>query len=148
MCCEATITKRAVAWVGSVQPECTVPLSTWNFRNFKPEFFVEWKATLMKPLVRTSFLGTRPSYFPSLGRPFFCTDDRKPNLWLGFAGQPSKYSRNILNILYSKFMSFALYIFCTAQIYTLHVPLSLNIWLSLVKSVSVLLASFAFKRKE
>ena len=33
-----TITKRAVAWVGSVQPECTVPLSTWSFeilnRNF------------------------------------------------------------------------------------------------------------------
>ena len=33
-----TITKRAVAWVGSVQPEFTVPLGTWNFRNFKPNF--------------------------------------------------------------------------------------------------------------
>ena len=32
-----TITKHAVAWVGSVQPECTIPLGTWNFRNFKPE---------------------------------------------------------------------------------------------------------------
>ena len=30
-----TITKRAVAWVGSLQPESTVPLGTWNFRNFK-----------------------------------------------------------------------------------------------------------------
>ena len=32
-----TITKHAVAWVGSVQPECTISLGTWNFRNFKPE---------------------------------------------------------------------------------------------------------------
>ena len=43
MCCEATITKRAVAWVGSVQPECTVPLSTRNFRNLKPEFLLNGK---------------------------------------------------------------------------------------------------------
>ena len=42
-----TITKRAVAWVGSLQPECTVPMSTWNFRNFKPEYFVEWKASVV-----------------------------------------------------------------------------------------------------
>ena len=34
----------------------------------------------MKPLVRTSFLGTRPSGLPSPGWPFFCGDDRKPNL--------------------------------------------------------------------
>ena len=34
-----TITKRAVAWVGFVQPECIVPL--WNFRN------VEWKAPMV-----------------------------------------------------------------------------------------------------
>ena len=33
-----TITKRMVAWVGSVQLECTIPLGTWNFRNFKPDF--------------------------------------------------------------------------------------------------------------
>ena len=32
-----TITKHTVAWVGSVQPECTIPLGTWNFRHFKPE---------------------------------------------------------------------------------------------------------------
>ena len=38
-----TITKRAVAWVGSVQPECTVPLGTWNFRNFKPKFLLNGK---------------------------------------------------------------------------------------------------------
>ena len=37
----------------------------------------------MKP-----FLGTRPSCLPSPGRPFFCTDDRKPNLWLGLPGSP------------------------------------------------------------
>ena len=41
-----TITKRALAWVGSLQPECTVLLrGMWNFRNFKPDlFFVERKA--------------------------------------------------------------------------------------------------------
>ena len=38
-----TITKRAVAWVGSEQPECTVPLNTWNFRNFKTEFLLNGK---------------------------------------------------------------------------------------------------------
>ena len=43
MCCEATITKRAVAWVGSVQPECTIPLNTRSHRNFKPEFLVNGK---------------------------------------------------------------------------------------------------------
>ena len=38
-----TITKRAVAWVGSVEPDCTVPLNTENFRNFKPEFLLNGK---------------------------------------------------------------------------------------------------------
>ena len=38
-----TITKRAVAWVGSVQSECTVPMSTWNLRNFKAEFLLNPK---------------------------------------------------------------------------------------------------------
>ena len=42
----------------------------------------------MKPFLRTSFLGTRPSCLPSPGRPFFATDDRKPNLWLGLPGSP------------------------------------------------------------
>ena len=42
----------------------------------------------MKPFVRTLFLGTRPSCLPSPGRPFFCTDDRKPNLALGLPGSP------------------------------------------------------------
>ena len=32
------MTKRAVAWVGSVQPECTVRLGTWNFRILKSKF--------------------------------------------------------------------------------------------------------------
>ena len=35
-----TITKCAVVWVGSVQLDCTIPLGTWNFRNFKPEFLL------------------------------------------------------------------------------------------------------------
>ena len=41
-----TITRRAVACVGSVQPECTVPLGTWNFRNFKPEFVLNGKRSV------------------------------------------------------------------------------------------------------
>ena len=41
---------------------------------------VRGRENRMKPVVRTSFLGTRPSCLPSPGRPFFCTDDRKPNL--------------------------------------------------------------------
>ena len=31
------------AWVGSLQPGGTVPLGTWNFRNFKPEFLLNGK---------------------------------------------------------------------------------------------------------
>ena len=38
-----TITKCTVAWVGSVQPECTVLLGMWNFRNVKPEFWLNGK---------------------------------------------------------------------------------------------------------
>ena len=38
-----TITKRAQDWIGSLQPECTVPLGTWNFRKFKPEFLLNGK---------------------------------------------------------------------------------------------------------
>ena len=36
-------TKRGVAWVGYLQPGGTVPLGTWNFRNFKPEFLLNGK---------------------------------------------------------------------------------------------------------
>ena len=45
-----TITKRAVAWVGSEQPECTVPLNTWNFRNFKTEFLLNGKLPTFTPI--------------------------------------------------------------------------------------------------
>ena len=38
-----TINKLAVVWVGCVQPECTVRLGTWNFRNFKLEFLLNGK---------------------------------------------------------------------------------------------------------
>ena len=40
----------------------------------------------MKPFVRTLFLRTRPSCFPSPGWPLFDTNDRKPILWLGLPG--------------------------------------------------------------
>ena len=43
-----TITKRAVAWVGSVQPEYTVLLrGMWNFRNFKPDFLLNGKRPMI-----------------------------------------------------------------------------------------------------
>ena len=38
-----TITKRSVAWFGSLRPECTVPSGKRNFRNFKPEFLLNGK---------------------------------------------------------------------------------------------------------
>ena len=64
----------------------------------------------MKPSVRTSFLGTRPSCLPSPGALFFCTDDRKPNLKLGSpeTGSPvisqngSCVPNDVLNWLISK----------------------------------------------
>ena len=51
------ITKRAVAWVGSVQPECTISLGTWNFRNFELEFSLNWSPRafqnrLVKPNIK------------------------------------------------------------------------------------------------
>ena len=64
MCCEAIITKRAVAWVGSVQPECTVPLSTWSFRNCKPEFC--WMESAHCPQ------GLFSPFFTFLRAIFFC----------------------------------------------------------------------------
>ena len=42
-----TITTGAVAWVGSMQPECTITLGTWNFRNFKPKFLLNGKRPLL-----------------------------------------------------------------------------------------------------
>jgi len=39
--------KLGTCWPGTTwsnQPENTVPFVTWNTRNFKPEFLVEWKA--------------------------------------------------------------------------------------------------------
>ena len=44
-----TITKCTVAWVGSVQPECTVLLGVWNFRNVKPEFWLHGSASGLPP---------------------------------------------------------------------------------------------------
>ena len=47
----------------------------------------------MKPFVRTSYLGTRPSCLPSPGRPFFAADDRKLIFCLGRTGSPVKSIR-------------------------------------------------------
>ena len=38
-----TISKHPVAWNGSVKPEWTVPLGTWNFWIFKPKFLLNGK---------------------------------------------------------------------------------------------------------
>ena len=38
-----TIPRRTVAWVWSVYLECTVPLGTWSFQNFKPDFLLNKK---------------------------------------------------------------------------------------------------------
>ena len=42
----------------------------------------------MKPFVRTSFLGTKPSCLPSPGRPFFYPNDRKR--MYDWAAQPAQ----------------------------------------------------------
>lgn len=34
-----TIFKCVVAWIGTVQPEYTLPLDMWNFQNFKLDYF-------------------------------------------------------------------------------------------------------------
>ena len=62
-----TITKRAVAWDGSLQPECTVPLGTWNFRNFKPEFLFNEKRPRCANLLFSGFVSFRVSGFWVLG---------------------------------------------------------------------------------
>ena len=38
------LVRDGLGWLGSNQPENTVPFVTWNTRNFIPEFLVEWKA--------------------------------------------------------------------------------------------------------
>ena len=42
-----TITKCTMAWVRSVQPECTVLLGMQNVQDFQTGIFVEWKAPLV-----------------------------------------------------------------------------------------------------
>ena len=61
----STITKSAMACVGSVQPECTVPLGTWNSWDFKPQFF------------------------PNRKRPFLLVPELSSELQ-GFGGMPSR----------------------------------------------------------
>ena len=39
------ITKRAVAWIGSIQPECSVPIIMQKIQNLKPEFLLNGKHT-------------------------------------------------------------------------------------------------------
>ena len=66
-----TITKRVVAWVGSVEPECTVPLNTENFRNFKPEFLLNGKRPRIQIPVPKMKQGTwnRGNIIPKCGMP-------------------------------------------------------------------------------
>ena len=39
------ITKSAVAWVGCIQPECTVPIIMYKIQNLKTEFLLNGKRT-------------------------------------------------------------------------------------------------------
>ena len=76
-----TISKRAVSWVRSVQPECTVPLSARNFRNLSNctrcittiTIMRQWKSTL----IWTPYLVLRTvDFVPGKRKPFhfFSTD--------------------------------------------------------------------------
>ena len=69
-----TITKRAVAWEGSVQPECTVPLGfgRWNCRNFKPEFLLDEKRPWSPNLLFSGFVS-----YCLLKRYFLCFNRRQ-----------------------------------------------------------------------
>ena len=94
MCCEATVTKRAVAWVGSVQPECTVPLSAWSFRNFKPEFLLNGKRPLSPGALLAVLYSSFVPYFPA------CLDfpspplsaPGSPRMWFGESRYPGALS--------------------------------------------------------
>lgn len=44
LCLHCARIKSVATWDRSVQPECTISMGTWNFQNFKPEIFAEWKA--------------------------------------------------------------------------------------------------------
>ena len=66
-----TITRRAVAWVGSVQTECTVPLGTWALT----EFFLNGKYPKCRILI--AHLSSPPREWTQFGPleekvPFFC----------------------------------------------------------------------------
>ena len=78
MGCEATMTKHAVAWVGSVQPERTVPLSTWSFRNFKPEFLLNGK----RPRPPSKLVPNIPVGPTEIIRSIWCTNRNFRNFWL------------------------------------------------------------------
>ena len=83
----------------------------------------------LKPFVRTLFLGTRPSCLPSPGRPFFCTDDGKPNLWLGLPGSPVINQRhaNIMQMYWlSGLKHWRVVLYCNQPIKTASVFLGIN----------------------
>ena len=63
-----------MAWVGSVQPECTVPLSTRNFQNFKPEFLFDGKRPLSPGTLLAVLYFSFVPYFPA------CLDFPSPPL--------------------------------------------------------------------
>jgi len=62
----------------------------------------------MKPFVRTSFLGTRPSCPPSPGRPFFCTD---------FLTEPHRQPRKQLIDLSHNWMKIRTMVDYTSRVY-------------------------------
>ena len=55
-----TISTHATTWVGSVQPEWTIPLSMRNFRNFTTEFLLNRKHPLNQKVFRPEANHTNP----------------------------------------------------------------------------------------
>ena len=66
-----TITKCVVAWVWCVQPECTIPLGTWNFQNFTPEFLLNGKRPRLWTRICVDLKGFASLYV--LAGKMFCT---------------------------------------------------------------------------
>ena len=82
--------KRVVARVRSVQRECTGPLGTWNYQNFKPEFLLNGK--------RPSFLSSN-SFFeckhPIRNKSMVMTEPAVPNCTLPTAAHAQQRSHSI-----------------------------------------------------
>ena len=82
-----TITKHTVAWVGSVQPEFTVPLRGMrNFRNFKPDLLLNGKRPMILNIELC--LVSRYNFSPETKLPSFLSNRLKKALGFSSAKRP------------------------------------------------------------